>query len=90
VVFCVADPTLSSCAKAALTVALVVATGGGGEADESEILLEGRKDRGLEGDAAVTFRKVTPDEVLAALGDGGEDQLLGLTLIMRASTSWFT
>lgn len=43
--------------------------------DESEILLEGRN-RGLAGDPTMTFREVTPDEVLAALGDGGEDSVL--------------
>jgi len=31
---------------------------------------------GLAGDGAVTFREVTSDEVLAALGDGGQDSVL--------------
>ena len=36
----------------------------------------GGKDRGLEGDKAMTFREVTSGEILAALGDGGEDPVL--------------
>jgi hypothetical protein len=37
VVSCVTDPKLSSCAKAALTVALVVATGGEGEVEVAAV-----------------------------------------------------
>jgi hypothetical protein len=43
--------------------------------DESGLLPEGQ-DRALGGDAAMTFREVSRDEVLAALGDGGEDPVL--------------
>ena len=42
---------------------------------EGGLLPEGQ-DRALAGDTAMTFREVSRDEVLAALGDGGEDSVL--------------
>lgn len=43
--------------------------------EEAELLLEGGIG-GYAGDSAVTFREVTPDEILAVLGDAGEDPVL--------------
>jgi hypothetical protein len=37
---------------------------------------QSRREGRASGDAAMTFREVAVDEILAALGDGGEDPVL--------------
>jgi RHS repeat-associated protein len=68
VVSCVTDPKLSSCVKAALTVALVVATGGEGEVEVAAV--DAAEDAAEDsGDAALTLFRADsrgPEEIFSS------------------------
>jgi RHS repeat-associated protein len=67
IVSCVTDPKLSSCLQAALTVALVVGTAGGGEI--ADVAAEGAIDAAEDAGAAAA------EDAGAAAGKGGTTQL---------------